>query len=228
MRSLSDDASVVQRIFDHIDHKTTDLSEASWREPVEHYRSAERLAAELAGAAPNSDAVLPVGRACRRPATTSRAPPRARRSSPCEETTARSVSSATPAATAARSWRPARAARRHSCAAITAGPTASTARLRHVPHEHGFPGLDKDGAGSCRWRASSVTASCSSRSEKPRSPDAELDRAASADRARAIGWSEAANARCPPTGRSSSRASSRAITSARPTRRRSTRSSSTT
>ena len=45
---LSDDATVVQRIFDHIDRRTTDESEAIWREPVANYRSPERYAAELA------------------------------------------------------------------------------------------------------------------------------------------------------------------------------------
>src|SRR5262249_24358973 len=47
MTALMDDAAVVRRIFDHIDHKSTDLGEGSWREPVEHYRSPERFAAEL-------------------------------------------------------------------------------------------------------------------------------------------------------------------------------------
>jgi phenylpropionate dioxygenase-like ring-hydroxylating dioxygenase large terminal subunit len=47
MTVLADDQTVVQRLLDHIDHKTTDLSEASWREPVENYRSPERFAAEL-------------------------------------------------------------------------------------------------------------------------------------------------------------------------------------
>jgi phenylpropionate dioxygenase-like ring-hydroxylating dioxygenase large terminal subunit len=45
---LADDQTVVQRILDHIDHETTDLSEAGWREPVVHYRSEDRLKAELA------------------------------------------------------------------------------------------------------------------------------------------------------------------------------------
>ncbi len=44
---LADDATVVQRILDHIDRETTDLGETTWREPVEHYRSGPRLAAEL-------------------------------------------------------------------------------------------------------------------------------------------------------------------------------------
>jgi phenylpropionate dioxygenase-like ring-hydroxylating dioxygenase large terminal subunit len=48
MKRLLDDASVVQRVLDHIDHKTTDASEEVWREPVAHYRSPERLEQERA------------------------------------------------------------------------------------------------------------------------------------------------------------------------------------
>jgi phenylpropionate dioxygenase-like ring-hydroxylating dioxygenase large terminal subunit len=48
MQTLADDHTVIQRILDHIDAKTTDLGEASWREPVANYRSPERLEAELA------------------------------------------------------------------------------------------------------------------------------------------------------------------------------------
>lgn len=43
---LADDPTVVQRILDHIDNKTTDLGDATWREPVENYLSEARLAAE--------------------------------------------------------------------------------------------------------------------------------------------------------------------------------------
>ena len=45
--ALLDDPSVVQRIFDHIDHQTTDMSDSVWREPVANYRSEARLATEL-------------------------------------------------------------------------------------------------------------------------------------------------------------------------------------
>jgi hypothetical protein len=45
--TLLDDAAVVARILHHIDHRTTDLGETSWREPVEHYRSPARFAAEI-------------------------------------------------------------------------------------------------------------------------------------------------------------------------------------
>ncbi len=47
MAALSEDAAVVQRLLDHIDHQTTDRSEACWREPVAHYRSQQRLDAEV-------------------------------------------------------------------------------------------------------------------------------------------------------------------------------------
>ncbi len=47
MSNLLDDRTVVQRIFDHIDHQTTDLSDATWREPVANYLSPERFAAEM-------------------------------------------------------------------------------------------------------------------------------------------------------------------------------------
>jgi len=47
MSRLADDPSVVQRIFDHIDNRSTDRGESSWREPVEHYRSEPRHRREL-------------------------------------------------------------------------------------------------------------------------------------------------------------------------------------
>ena len=47
MNSLADDPSVVQRIFEHIDNKTTDVGATGWREPVENYRSESRFALEL-------------------------------------------------------------------------------------------------------------------------------------------------------------------------------------
>ncbi len=42
------DADVVARVLHHIDHRTTDTAPAGWREPVASYRSPERLQAELA------------------------------------------------------------------------------------------------------------------------------------------------------------------------------------
>lgn len=44
---LADDASVVQRLLDHIDRGSTDAAQTCWREPVANYRSPARLDAEL-------------------------------------------------------------------------------------------------------------------------------------------------------------------------------------
>jgi len=47
MEALLDDQQVIQRVFDHIDNKTTDVGTETWREPVVNYRSEARLRAEL-------------------------------------------------------------------------------------------------------------------------------------------------------------------------------------
>src|SRR5436309_9219134 len=48
--ALATEQTIVQRILDHIDRKTTDLADAIWREPVENYTSQARFEAELATA----------------------------------------------------------------------------------------------------------------------------------------------------------------------------------
>lgn len=45
---LLNDQQAIERIFDHIDNKTTDLGDVVWREPDEHYHSQERFDAEIA------------------------------------------------------------------------------------------------------------------------------------------------------------------------------------
>lgn len=47
MTSAMDDQSVAQRVLDHIARGTTDRGQEVWREPVENYRSPQRLAAEI-------------------------------------------------------------------------------------------------------------------------------------------------------------------------------------
>ncbi|MCC6765220.1 MAG: aromatic ring-hydroxylating dioxygenase subunit alpha [Deltaproteobacteria bacterium] len=47
MTAWLSDADVARRLFDHMDRGGTDLAEGVWREPVAHYRSAARYAAEL-------------------------------------------------------------------------------------------------------------------------------------------------------------------------------------
>jgi phenylpropionate dioxygenase-like ring-hydroxylating dioxygenase large terminal subunit len=49
MTLLADDGAVVRRILDHIDNGSTDRDPGTWREPVVHYRSPQRLDRELAG-----------------------------------------------------------------------------------------------------------------------------------------------------------------------------------
>lgn len=45
---LLNDQQAIERIFSHIDNKTTDLGDTVWRAPVEHYYSQERFEAEIA------------------------------------------------------------------------------------------------------------------------------------------------------------------------------------
>jgi phenylpropionate dioxygenase-like ring-hydroxylating dioxygenase large terminal subunit len=45
--ALADDSTVIARLVTHVDRKTTDLSEGVWLEPVEHYVSRERFDAEI-------------------------------------------------------------------------------------------------------------------------------------------------------------------------------------
>jgi phenylpropionate dioxygenase-like ring-hydroxylating dioxygenase large terminal subunit len=45
---LKDEQEVIERIFNHIDNGTTDLGDTVWQEPVEHYRSQQRFADEIA------------------------------------------------------------------------------------------------------------------------------------------------------------------------------------
>ena len=44
---LADEPDIVERLLNHIDHKSTDLSDGVWREPVAHYMSQARFSAEI-------------------------------------------------------------------------------------------------------------------------------------------------------------------------------------
>ena len=48
MSDFMDDRAVVERILSHVRHGTTDEGDEVWREPVENYRSEERLRREIA------------------------------------------------------------------------------------------------------------------------------------------------------------------------------------
>lgn len=47
MKGLLSDQAVAQRVLEHIENKTTDKGDSVWREPVENYRSAARFEAEV-------------------------------------------------------------------------------------------------------------------------------------------------------------------------------------
>ena len=47
MSQLLSDAEVIERVFHHVDNKSTDVGEKIWREPVENYLSQERFDAEI-------------------------------------------------------------------------------------------------------------------------------------------------------------------------------------
>ena len=147
MTKLADDPTVVQRILDHIDNKTTDLGETVWREPVANYRSEQRFLAER-------DRVL-------------RRYPTPFCPSAMLSGTGRYVAreaAGTPILAVRGTDGRVRAFRnacRHRGTQVASGAGceksfvcpyhawtyALDGTLRHVPHEHGFPGLDKSTRG---------------------------------------------------------------------------------
>jgi phenylpropionate dioxygenase-like ring-hydroxylating dioxygenase large terminal subunit len=175
MTSLSDDPSVVQRILDHIDNKTTDLSNTTWREPVANYRSEERFAAEI-------------GRVLRRyptPFCPSAALPEP------GSYVARDAAG-TPLLAVRGSDGQVRAFRnacRHRGTQLVAGAGCEKAfvcpyhgwtyaldgQLRHVPHAHGFPGLDKNARGLVAVEAVERQGIVFITQDTPGITDAELD-----------------------------------------------------
>ena len=154
---------------------------------------------------------------CPRRDLTSRATPPARRSSRCAATTAgaRLPQRLPPPRHAARRGRGCKKAfvcRYHGWTYALDGA------LRHVPHERRLPGPRQERA---RARPGGDRASARPRvrhAGRAGSPARALERSPAADPVRATGSSAPASSRCRRTGRSSSRASSRATTSARPTR----------
>lgn len=146
MKALLSDPQLVDRLLQHIDQKTTDRSDRSWQEPVSHYRCPERFQAELELL---RRATVPF---C---ASASIAEPGAY--------VARSAAG-TPLVAARGDDGKARVFRnacRHRGMPVAQGSACSRAfrcryhgwtyeldgRLRHVPHQEGFPGLDKSGSG---------------------------------------------------------------------------------
>ena len=149
---FSDDPLVVQRVLDHIDQRTTDMSESNWREPVENYRSPERLAAELrmlrsypTPFCPSAALPEPGSFVAREAAGT---PLLAVRGAGGEVNVFRNACR----------HRGAQIATGSGCAKVLVCPYHAWAygldgQLRHVPYEHGFPELDKSTRGLVPVRA---------------------------------------------------------------------------
>ena len=175
MTSLSDDPSVVQRILDHIDNKTTDLSEGSWREPVENYRSAERFAAELERVMRRYPTAF-----CPSAALPERGSYVARRAAGTPILAVRGTDGRV---------RAFRNACRHRGTQLVAGAGCEKAfvcryhgwtygldgDLRHVPHEHGFPGLDKSTRGLVPVETAELQGIVFVTQDEPHIGDADLD-----------------------------------------------------
>ena len=144
MKSGMDDQAVAQRVLDHIANGTTDLGDAVWREPVANYRSAERLRAE-------TERVL---RRTPTPYCPSAALPEvgsfvAREAAGIPLVVVRGGDGQV---------RAFRNACRHRGMQVANGTGCTRAfvcryhgwtynlegRLRHIPHEAGFPGFDKE------------------------------------------------------------------------------------
>jgi phenylpropionate dioxygenase-like ring-hydroxylating dioxygenase large terminal subunit len=142
-RALLDDRAVAERVLAHVRERTTDLGGEVWREPVASYRSAERLEAEIAR----------VLRRTPTPFCPSAALPEvgsfvAREAAGVPLLAVRGQD---------RRVRVFRNACRHRGTELASGAGCRLAfvcpyhgwtyaldgALRHVPHEHGFPDLDR-------------------------------------------------------------------------------------
>lgn len=145
--TLADDPTVVRRLLDHIDNKTTDLGDDVWTEPVASYRSEARFAAERDGVlrryptpfCPSGALAEPGAYVAREAAGTPLVAVRG------DDGRVRAF----------------RNACRHRGTQVAEGTGCERAfvcryhgwtyeldgRLRHVPDAHGFPGLDKAAMG---------------------------------------------------------------------------------
>jgi phenylpropionate dioxygenase-like ring-hydroxylating dioxygenase large terminal subunit len=138
-----DDQSVAQRVLEHIARGTTDTGGEIWREPVANYRSEERFAAELN-----------VFRRTPTPFCPSAALPEAgsyiaREAAGVPLIAVRGADGKVRAFRNACRHRGTRLANGAGCAKSFVCPYHAwtytlEGKLRHIPHEEGFPGLDKD------------------------------------------------------------------------------------
>ena len=140
---LADEATLVARLLDHIDNKSTDLADSVWHEPVEHYLSQSRFEAEIARVFRRAPTVF-----CPSAALPEAGSYVAREAALTPVIAVRGQDGTVRAFRNACRHRGARLADGMGCKnAFTCRYHAWTygldGALRGVPHEYGFPGLDK-------------------------------------------------------------------------------------
>jgi phenylpropionate dioxygenase-like ring-hydroxylating dioxygenase large terminal subunit len=141
-RGFLSDQAVAARVLAHVEHETTDVGRQIWREPVAHYRSVERLEAELGVLRRWPVAFCP---SAALPQTGSYV---AREAAGTPLLVVRGEDGRVRAFRNACRHRGTQLAADSGCARSFVCPYHGwvyrlDGTLRHVPHEHGFPGLDK-------------------------------------------------------------------------------------
>jgi len=144
MAILMDDQSVAQRILDHIKHGATDLGQTVWHEPVDNYRSQERMSAEIEIAFRRSPTPF-----CPSAALPDVGSYVARDAAGTPLLAVRANDGTVHAFRNACRHRGTQLANGSGCAKAFVCPYhgwtyALDGRLRGVPHEYGFPDLDKE------------------------------------------------------------------------------------
>ena len=139
---LLSDTEVVQRIFNHIDNATTDMGNKIWKEPVENYLSKERLNAELK-VLQNRSVVFCPSSAFAKPGDYV-----SRDVAGIPLIAVRGLDGKIRAFKNACRHRGVQLANGHGCARVLVCPYHGWAysldgSLRSIPHEHGFPDVDK-------------------------------------------------------------------------------------
>jgi phenylpropionate dioxygenase-like ring-hydroxylating dioxygenase large terminal subunit len=142
MSAFMTDQAVAERVLRHIDDGTTDRGDAVWREPVENYRSRERLDAELAVLRRSPLAFCPSA-ALPEPGAYV-----ARESAGTPLVVVRGRDGEVRAFRNACRHRGAQVASGSGCTRTFSCPYHGwvyelDGTLKHVPHEDGFPGLDR-------------------------------------------------------------------------------------
>ncbi len=140
---LLDDGAVIERILGHIRNRTTDMGEKVWREPVENYCSEKRFAEELRFLRRSATAFCPSA------ALPEKGSYVAREAAGVPILVVRGEDGKVRAFRNACRHRGMQVAAGSGCAkSFVCGYHGWTYRLdgslRHIPHEEGFPGLDKE------------------------------------------------------------------------------------